>query len=71
MVKEMKKMELHVTGTMMSNRIPQQIRIAKSSRCFRKMERGDHKMHLCEYQADGGNNSKMGLVCWKDKDIVY
>jgi hypothetical protein len=71
LVKELEKMNLYVTGTVMSNRIPADVRITKRSREFQAMERGDHKMHVYEYKKDDGEKSKVGLVCWKDKDIVY
>jgi hypothetical protein len=71
LVKELEKMQLHVTGTMMSNRIPAEVRIAKRSRDYKEMQRGDHKMHVFEYRKDNGELSKMGLVCWKDRDVVY
>jgi hypothetical protein len=35
------------------------------------MDRGDHKRHVYEYKTDRGEESKMGLICWKDRDIVY
>jgi DNA polymerase III epsilon subunit-like protein len=71
LIEELEKMNLYVTGTVMGNRIPEQLRITKRSKEFREMERGDHKMHLYEYETVRGEKSKMGLVCWKDKDIVY
>jgi hypothetical protein len=71
LVKELEMMNLYVTGTVMSNRIPVQLRIAKNSRQFKDMERGDHKFHVYEYKAHSGEYSKCGLICWKDKDIVY
>ena len=71
LVKELEKMDLNVIGTMMSNRIPEQLRITEHSRKFKEMERGDHKIHAYEYKTDQGENSKTGLMCWKDKDIAY
>jgi hypothetical protein len=70
-MKELEKMDLYVTGTVMSNRIPEGLRISKRSREFKDMERGDHKHHVYEYNNHKGESSKMGLLCWKDKDIVY
>lgn len=55
----------------MSNKIPEQFQISKRSREFKEIERGDHKMNVCEYKTDHGKKAKMGLKCWKDKDIVY
>ena len=71
LIKALEKMNLYVTGTVMSNRIPVNVRITKRSSEFKDMERGDHKMHTYEYEKDDGAKSKCGLVCWKDKDIVY
>jgi len=71
LIKELEKMNLYVTGTVMSNRIPEQLRITKCSSEFKEMQRGDHRMHLYEYDIDHGEKSKMGLICWKDNDIVY
>jgi hypothetical protein len=56
------KMNLYVTGTMMSNRIPQELRITKCYREFKEMERTNHTMHECQYKTDHGHDSEMGLV---------
>ena len=71
LIQELEKLNLYVTGTVMRNRLPAQFRMNKRSNEFRQMQRGDHKMHLFEYETVHGEKSKMGLVCWKDKDIVY
>jgi hypothetical protein len=71
LVKSMDKMGLYVTGTMMKNRIPKELTIAKSTRQFKDMARGDFKKHVFEYKDNTGNTKKYGLVCWKDRDIVY
>jgi len=71
LLKELETMQLYVTGTVMRNRIPSQLRINNNSREFREMERGDYKKHVYEYKNDRGGDSKIGLVCWKDKDTVY
>jgi DNA polymerase III epsilon subunit-like protein len=71
LLKELEKIDLYVTGTVMSNRIPDRLRITKRCNEFKEMQRGDHKMHVLEYKTHRQKDSKMGLVCWKDKDIVY
>jgi len=71
LMKELERMGLYVTGTCMSNRIPNELRIKKQSAEFKDMERGDHKSHLYSYNNDRGSMMEAGLVCWKDKDIVY
>jgi len=67
LIKVLERMNLYVTGTVMSNSIPVQLRIAKTSRQFKDMERGDHKYHVYEYKGHNGEDSKCGLICWKDK----
>ena len=48
--KELDKMDLFVTGTVMKNRIPNDLTIAKSSRQFKTMARGDFNRHVYTYQ---------------------
>jgi DNA polymerase III epsilon subunit-like protein len=71
LLKAMDKINIFVTGTCMKNRIPRQLTIAKSSREFKGMERGQNKRHLYSYNTDEGESIQYGLVCWKDRDIVY
>ena len=71
LVKELKEMDLYMTGTMMSNRTSKQLRTTKQSREFKEVERGDHKIYVCKNKTNHGENFKMGLMCWKDRDIVY
>jgi Transposase IS4 len=71
LLKELDKMNLHVTGTVMRNRLPKELTIAKASQEFKTMEHGDHKMHKYSYATANGNVKEYGLVCWKDRDIVY
>jgi Transposase IS4 len=71
LLKELDKMNLYVTGTVMRNRLPKEVTIAKASREFKIMERCDHKMLKYSYTAAKGNVKDYGLVCWKDRDIVY
>ena len=63
-------MDLYVTGTVMKNRISRELTIAKSSKAFKEMDRGDFKKHLLVYRV-GNEAHEAGLVCWKDQDVVY
>ena len=71
LLKELRKMNLYVTGTVMKNRLPADIRIAKISQEFKGMERGDFKRHHFKYKNELGQDCYAGLVCWRDRDIVY
>ena len=41
LLKELQKMDLYVTGTLMRNRLPKELTIAKTSREYKSMNRGD------------------------------
>ena len=71
LLKELKKMKLYITGTVMKNRLPADLRIAKTSQTFKAMKRGDFKSHQLKFKDESGNFSFAGLVCWRDRDIVY
>jgi Transposase IS4 len=71
LLKELDTMDLYVTSTVMRNRLPKETTIAKASREFKNMERGDHFMHKFSYELEDGTVKSYGLVCWKDRDIVY
>ena len=71
LLKELRKMNLYVTGTVMKNRLPADICIAKTSQEFKGMERGDFKRHRFKYKDELGRDCYAGLVCWRDRDIVY
>ena len=70
LLKELHKMKLYVTGTIMKNRIPLEVTIGKSSRTFKEMNRGNFKRHRYSYM-ENGKRECIGLVCWRDQDIVY
>ena len=70
-MKELHDMNLYVTGTCMTNRIPKAVSIPKSSDKFKRMERGRHMANMLWYVTKGGKSGNAGIVCWKDKDIVY
>lgn len=71
LLKELDAMGLFVTGTIMKNKIPRELTIPKSSRQFKEMERGDFRRHVYCYKNAEDKLVKYGLVCWKDRDIVY
>ena len=70
LVKELRRMDLYVTGTVMKNRIPKELTVTKSSKMYKEMGRGDFKRHRFVY-LNGEEEEEMGLVCWKDWDVVY
>ena len=53
--------------------MPKDLRIAKTSRDFKQMKRGDYKYHCLHYQTSEAQDEyhNAGLVCWKDKNMVY
>jgi DNA polymerase III epsilon subunit-like protein len=71
LLKELDKLGLYVTGTCMRNRLSKEVVIKKQSREYKEMQRGDYKKHVYTYKNDNGEEVKYGLVCWKDRDIVY
>ena len=71
LLKELEKMDLYITGTVMKNRVPQNLRIAKTSQTFKTMSRGDFKKHRLKFKTSDGEDQFAGLVCWRDRDIVY
>ena len=54
------------TGTVMANRLPKGVRIAKASQEFKTMARGDAITYHLVYRNSSGNDSFAGLVVWKD-----
>jgi Transposase IS4 len=71
LMKELDKLQLYVVGTVMRNRIPNELTIAKNSNTFKSMSRGDCTNHTYTYKDDNNNVRTYGLVCWKDRDMVY
>ncbi len=71
LMKEMDKLNLFVTGTVMANRIPKELKINKTSTEFKSMIRGDYKKHRYSYVDDLGIQRHYGLVAWKDSNMVY
>lgn len=47
------------------------IRIAKTSTQFKQMSRGDAVKCKIRFRMAGGQASEAGLVCWRDRNMVY
>jgi hypothetical protein len=71
LVKSLAEKNLYVTGTMLQNRVPPGVRIQKSSPAFRNMKRGDASKCRVRFRLADGREAEAGLVCWKDRNIVY
>jgi hypothetical protein len=71
LLKSLAEKNLYLTGTMLANRMPQAIRIAKTSAAFRAMKRGDAVKCRVRFRTRSGEQSHAGLVCWRDRNIVY
>ena len=71
LLRELDKKQLYVTDTVMKNRIPKELTIAKSLKEFKLMKQGDVKRHLYKFITADGEDRNYGLVNWKDRDIVY
>ena len=71
LLKSLHERNLYVTGTMLANRIPLSLRIAKTSTTFKKMKRGDSIKCRLQFKTDDGRKAHAGLVCWRDRNIVY
>jgi hypothetical protein len=65
------KKKLYMTRTMLANRIPQAIRIAKTSPAFRQMTRGYAIKCKVRYRSKEGKTEEAGLVWWRDRNMVY
>lgn len=71
LLKSLEEKKLYITGTMLANRIPQAIRIAKTSPAFTQMSRGDAIKCKVRYISKEGKTEEAGLVCWRDRNMVY
>ena len=71
LIKELHDMNLYVTGTCMNNRIPKAVNVPQSSDKFKQMERGSHTANMLRYVTKSKRIGKAGIVCWKDKKMVY
>jgi hypothetical protein len=71
LLKSLAEKNLYLTGTMLANRIPQGIRVAKASTIFKRMKRGDALKCKLRFRTASGMGSEAGLVCWRDRNMVY
>jgi Transposase IS4 len=71
LLKSLTDRQLFLTGTVLANRIPLSIRTAKTSSTFKKMNRGDAIKCRLKYTTQKGATSHAGLVCWRDRNMVY
>jgi hypothetical protein len=71
LLKSLAEKQLYKTGTMLANRIPQAIRLAKTSQTFKQMNRGDALKCRVQFRTQSGEKSHAGLVCWRDRNMVY
>lgn len=62
---------IRMTGTVMANRLPKGVRIAKSSPEFKAMARGDSISYRLIYKNASDQDATAGLVVWKDSTMVY
>lgn len=62
---------IKLTGTLMANRLPIGIRIAKNSTKFKEMVRGDAECFKLVYRNEDEGEQMAGLVVWKDSAMVY
>jgi hypothetical protein len=62
---------IKMTGTVMGNRLPMGIRIAKNSKKFKEMKRGDAESFKLFYKNEKEEERTAGLVAWKDSSMVY
>ena len=46
---ELDKIELHVTGTCVKNRLPKELRMNKKQKEYKEMNRGNYKSHFYHY----------------------
>ena len=71
LLKQLEDMQLYTTGTIISNRIPKHISIAKGSKHFKALSRGDCVRHRLSYATMKGGRKEAGVVAWKDRNMVY
>jgi Transposase IS4/DDE_Tnp_1-like zinc-ribbon len=70
LLKSLTERQLYVTGTMLATRIPQAIRMTKTSAEYKNMKRGDAVKFKLSYGVDG-KPFDSGLVAWRDRNVVY
>ena len=62
LLKQLEDMKLYTTGTVLSNRIPKQLSIAKSSKEFKALNRGDSIRHTFHYKTLSGEKKELVLL---------
>ena len=68
-IKELHEDGLFVTGTVMANRIPKQLRW--TAKTTRQKKRGEHECHMYTFRDSDGVETSVGLTIWKDRKPVY
>jgi Transposase IS4 len=71
LMKELDKLELHAFGMAMRTCVPKELTIAKNSTIFTNMSQGDYTNHTNKYEDNFSTVPTYGLVCWKDRDMIY
>ncbi|KAG7373124.1 transposase IS4 [Nitzschia inconspicua] len=71
LLKQLGDVHLYTTGTVLSNRIPRSMTIAKSSREFKTLNHDDSVNHVLTNITTKGERKQAGRVAWKDRNIVY
>ena len=66
---QLEKMKLYNTGTVMTNRIPKELRWNKKK--SKDTPRGDYERHVFKYKNRNKEELSIGLVIWKDRKPVY
>jgi hypothetical protein len=71
LLKSLAEKNLYITGTMLANRIPQGIRLAKNSTAFKQLKRVNALKCKVRFRTESVKASEAGLVCWHDWNMVY
>jgi len=59
-----------VTGTVLQNRIPVDVRFQKTLDEYKRMKRGDSVKGKVLFKKKDWTQAAAGLVCWKDRQIA-
>jgi hypothetical protein len=62
LLKSLAEKNLYLTGTMLANRIPLGIRVPKTSRQFKQMQRGDARKCRVRFRTQSGEEGQAGLA---------
>ena len=72
LLKSLSERGLYLTGTVMANRLPPEIRVDKKSADYKAMSRGDYYRSKLTYtRKDGIMEATAGVVAWRDGTMVY